>query len=239
MAARASLNDGKNQADEVSSPRPRVVPQLRPGPKGGKRDENRRRRTKEICDAAVALFLERGIEGVTIDDIVRTAGIAKGSFYRYFKDKADLVEAIFSPYLEAMDATFARCNEVLKGARDREELFAVYRLLAESLAEMVFQNVDIFVLYLQENRAPPVGARAMVRRLAELIDTRSIELTELAQSEGLLRLVEPRITARAVVGAVEKLMFGVLHREDLGDPTEIPEVVITMMVNGLRPDPQP
>ena len=79
-------------------PEPRHVPTLRPGPKGGKRDINRRRRTKEICDAGLSLFLQRGIEGVTIDDIVKSASVAKGSFYRYFQDKSDLVAAIFGPY---------------------------------------------------------------------------------------------------------------------------------------------
>ena len=39
-------------------------------------------------------FLERGIESVSIDDITREAGVAKGSFYRYFADKDALVGAV-------------------------------------------------------------------------------------------------------------------------------------------------
>ena len=221
--------------DDSPAPEPRNVPLLRPGPKGGKRDQNRRKRTKELCDSGLKLFLERGIEGVTIDDIVRDAGVAKGSFYRYFKDKTDLVAAIFAPYAEHIDRAFERCGAALRAAGDRKELFAAYQLLAEALAEILFTAPDVFVLYLQENRAPAVGARAPVRALADRVDIRAIELTDIAHEQGLLRPIDPRVSARSVVGAVEKLLHGVLSGEDLGDPTEIPEALISMILTGLRP----
>ena len=63
---------------------PLHVPETRPGQAGGKRDQNRRARTQGLCDAAEKLFLARGIESVSIDDITKEAGVAKGSFYRYF-----------------------------------------------------------------------------------------------------------------------------------------------------------
>ena len=49
------------------------APKERPGPPGGKRDVNRKRRTHAIARAALGLFLERGVESVTIDDIAREA----------------------------------------------------------------------------------------------------------------------------------------------------------------------
>src|SRR4051794_12198344 len=66
----------------------------RPGPIGGKRDENRRQKNKDLQAAALELFLRKGIEGTTIDDIVERAGVAKGSFYRYFNDKDALARAL-------------------------------------------------------------------------------------------------------------------------------------------------
>lgn len=223
-------------SDELPVPKPRVVPKLRPGPKGGKRDANRRRRTKEIADAALQLFLQQGIKNVTIDDIVKAAGIAKGSFYRYFKDKTDLVEALFAPYLAHIDQAFARSAEALRQAKTRDDTIGAYRVLAESLGELFFHNPDGFVLFLQENRAPAVGERKVVRELATLIDRRAVELTELALERGLLRSVNPRVSARVVVGAVEKLAFDLLSGEDLGEPAEVPEILIEMVLGGLRPE---
>ena len=72
-------------------------PALRPGRPGGKRDANRKRRRSQIAEAALGLFVEAGVELTSIDQIVAAAGVAKGSFYRYYADKEALVEALFEP----------------------------------------------------------------------------------------------------------------------------------------------
>ncbi|MFH1469233.1 MAG: TetR/AcrR family transcriptional regulator [Pseudomonadota bacterium] len=43
-----------------------------------------------IAEAAIEEFAERGYGGASISAIVARAGIAKGSFYQYFENKADL-----------------------------------------------------------------------------------------------------------------------------------------------------
>lgn len=47
-----------------------------------------------ILDAAYELFIEKSVSNTSIDDVVKSAGIAKGTFYLYFKDKHDLMERI-------------------------------------------------------------------------------------------------------------------------------------------------
>lgn len=44
-----------------------------------------------LAQAAFALFLERGFEGTTVDDIVARAGVGRRSFFRYFPSKEDAV----------------------------------------------------------------------------------------------------------------------------------------------------
>ncbi|HDP80132.1 MAG TPA: MerR family transcriptional regulator [Spirochaetes bacterium] len=44
----------------------------------------------EIVSAATQLFLNKGLGETSIDDIVNRAGIGKGTFYKYFKDKDDV-----------------------------------------------------------------------------------------------------------------------------------------------------
>jgi AcrR family transcriptional regulator len=43
-----------------------------------------------ICEVAIETFLQDGYDNASITQIVARAGIAKGSFYQYFEDKADL-----------------------------------------------------------------------------------------------------------------------------------------------------
>lgn len=44
-----------------------------------------------LYNSAYELFKEKGINNTSIDEIVKRAGVAKGTFYLYFKDKYDVV----------------------------------------------------------------------------------------------------------------------------------------------------
>ncbi|KND33817.1 TetR family transcriptional regulator, partial [Streptomyces acidiscabies] len=44
-----------------------------------------------LVAAAFRLFLERGYEQTTVDDIVALAGVGRRSFFRYFPSKEDVV----------------------------------------------------------------------------------------------------------------------------------------------------
>lgn len=51
-------------------------------------------RQAEVLDHALALFLERGYENVSLNDLLATAGTSKGAFYHYFPSKEALVAAL-------------------------------------------------------------------------------------------------------------------------------------------------
>ena len=56
----------------------------------GKVDANKRIKQNTLFQTAFELFHEKGFAKTTISDIVKRAGLAKGTFYLYFKDKYDL-----------------------------------------------------------------------------------------------------------------------------------------------------
>ena len=47
-----------------------------------------------ILEAAYQLFTAKSVQSTAIDEVVQRAGVAKGTFYLYFKDKYDLVDQI-------------------------------------------------------------------------------------------------------------------------------------------------
>lgn len=51
-------------------------------------------RRNEILDTAQRLFSKMGYEKCTVNDILKEIGIAKGTFYHYFKSKAEVLDAI-------------------------------------------------------------------------------------------------------------------------------------------------
>lgn len=56
----------------------------------GKVDENKKKKKEALFNTAYELFTTKGINATAISDIVEKAGVAKGTFYLYFKDKYDL-----------------------------------------------------------------------------------------------------------------------------------------------------
>lgn len=51
-------------------------------------------RREELMDAAQALFLEKGFAATSVDEIVKQADVAKGTFYLQFKTKEDVLVAL-------------------------------------------------------------------------------------------------------------------------------------------------
>ena len=57
-------------------------------------------RRSQILDAARQSFVARGLAGTTVDGIARTAGVAKGTVYLYFRSKAELLDGLRARYFE-------------------------------------------------------------------------------------------------------------------------------------------
>ncbi len=51
-------------------------------------------RRAELLDCAQRLFLTRGYEQTTVNDVIAATGLSKGAFYHHFRAKEDLLEAI-------------------------------------------------------------------------------------------------------------------------------------------------
>jgi AcrR family transcriptional regulator len=50
---------------------------------------------EKIFNTSLELITEKGFDNITVDEICRTAGVAKGLFYHYFKSKADIIIEIY------------------------------------------------------------------------------------------------------------------------------------------------
>lgn len=89
-------------------------------------------RRDSLIQAAAQVFSERGYQGSTMDEIARRAGVAKGTPYLYFSDKADLFYAVFERWAsEAM----AGSEEALEAPQD-----APSRLLALALGAVAYME---------------------------------------------------------------------------------------------------
>lgn len=89
-------------------------------------------RKNEILDAAAALFLEKGFDYTSTNDILDAVGIAKGTLYHYFKSKEAIMDAIIERQSERM-LTAARHVAENHGIPIKERMLRV--ILALKLEE--------------------------------------------------------------------------------------------------------
>jgi AcrR family transcriptional regulator len=67
-------------------------------------------RRQELLDCAQALFLARGYEHASLNDVIVAAGSSKGAFYHYFASKEALLEALAGRFAQA---ALAQVQDVL------------------------------------------------------------------------------------------------------------------------------
>ena len=59
-------------------------------------------RRRELIEAALELFQAHGYAATTVEAVIRKTGIAKGTFYHYFKSKEDILAAVVESLLSTI-----------------------------------------------------------------------------------------------------------------------------------------
>jgi len=92
---------------------------------------------KKILESAVSEFTQRGFDGASLNQIISTAGLSKGSFYYYFENKIDLLvgvlEAFFSP-------DFIIILDELKQSSDATKFWSIFRNVSIKQVAKWFDN---------------------------------------------------------------------------------------------------
>jgi AcrR family transcriptional regulator len=65
-------------------------------------DQRKQRTRQQLKAAAEALFLERGYDAISIQDITDRADMGRATFYLHFKDKAEVASAILIDSFEVL-----------------------------------------------------------------------------------------------------------------------------------------
>ena len=87
-------------------------------------------RKKELIKIAYELFITKGYENTSVDEIIAKAGIAKGTYYYYFESKEQMLEDVVNMMI---DRSVERAKKVVESNLDLEEKL-VYTILALRVA---------------------------------------------------------------------------------------------------------
>lgn len=143
-------------------------------PRGRPRDAEADR---AILQAGLDLFLERGVEGASIEQIARRAGVGKPTVYRRWSNKEELISAAMETLVAdesggASTAASASPYEVVEAAIERAAATAAsprYRALVARVFGSAVSHPDLMATYWRRYIAPRRRqAAALLERAREL-----------------------------------------------------------------------
>jgi AcrR family transcriptional regulator len=211
-----------------STTRQRQPHQLPPGRHGLPREfvvGNQRRR---ILAAVADAVSDVGYAAMTVDDIIKAAGVSRRTFYEHFRGKEDAFlvsyDDISAQLMHAVDAAFRRTDSF--GSRVEDCMRAFLTLLA---AEPAYANMCIVEVLVAGPKA--IGRRnAVLGQFTELIEQGAAE--ELRKSA-----LPPALTAETLVGGVHEVIYArVLRGETAQLPNLLPDLTFAILLPYLGRD---
>jgi AcrR family transcriptional regulator len=193
-------------------------------------------RPKEILDAALELFVERGFAGTRLDDVAERAGLSKAAIYLYFEDKMALFQGVIR---QAVVSNFSMVETMLAAHRGSvaELIPPMLQFMASRIEETPLASIAKLVI--AESRAFPEIGRFYLKEvigrgipLFEGLIRRGIE-------QGDFRAVDPGLTVRSMVGpmllaVLWKTVFEPIGAEKL-DVKALARHHADLMLHALKP----
>lgn len=182
------------------------------------RRESKRRLTRaRLVEAGLACFSEEGYERTTVEQITRRAGVAKGTFFNYFRSKGELLLQVGAVQEEWMLDQIAR----LRQTPDRPVAPAIIELMVATATRLPLSRLLLRAMF-QASLQSPEESDAQVRHFARVGEA-LIPLCQRGQARGELTI---RVSGYEMAALIIQTYSGTLlawsltsEPETLGDLT--------------------
>jgi len=199
---------GDTPGSEAGAP----VPQTPGRALAGLRERKKQRTRLALIDAALELFLAKGYEAATIDEIVAAVEVSQRTFFRYFATKEEVVTNFLTEYDRVMEEALASRPP---GERPFTALFESLRVVLRTIAESDAEDSTRFRRIRQVIEATPSLVAAQMARYKA--SERKLA-AEIARREGVdpERDLRPQIVVAFYSGAT-RVAFEECARQDIWD----------------------
>ena len=182
-----------------------------------------------ILRAATRVFARRGFFNAQVADIARSAGVAAGTVYLYFRGKDDLLVSLFE---RTMREAIAEGRTALAGVSDPRKRLA---RLAELHLERIGRDRDLAIVFQVELRqSTKFMERFSATQLREYLGLIRCAIAD-GQASGLFRAgVSPTLAAKALFGALDEMATNwILSRRRYSLAGQA-EAVVDLFVRGVQ-----
>ncbi len=202
----------------------------KPAVRAGETSEERGRNGKHeaILRAAAKVIAQSGYFNAKVSDIARTAGVADGTVYLYFKNKEDLLTSIFG---WAMGEFMTRARRELSEIDDSREKLRHFAHLHFSLLE---QERDIAIVFQIELRqSTKFMEKFSTTYLAEYLQMLR-EIIEEGQARGYFRRqLNSKVVTKALFGMLDEMATNWVLSHNHHSLTAMVEPVLNIFFYGV------
>lgn len=181
-------------------------------------DLKKQRKLQLLLDTSYQLFTTQGFSDTTISDIVRHAGVAKGTFYLYFKDKEEIHAHLTS--FKSAQLIRAAARETLDNHVIGFENRIIY--MSNCLIEQLL-NDRILLAFLSHNLSGSLFSPSYPGQLVQDLET------ALTQDEAI-RIKDPEI----MFFMIFELIGGVCYRAALLKQTTDKHLLRSYLLETIR-----
>ncbi|MBA8824165.1 AcrR family transcriptional regulator [Saccharopolyspora lacisalsi] len=125
---------------------------------------------ERILDTAYALFAQRGVGNVGVDEIITRSGVAKATSYRHFPAKTDLVLAFLAEREQRWTPEFVAAESARRAEAPEGQLLAVFDVFGEWFQRADFEGCSFINVLLEMHGHGPEHAlgHASIQYLANI-----------------------------------------------------------------------
>lgn len=164
-------------------------------------NDNKQEKERKLLNTALHLFTEKGIKKTSIQDIVHEAGIAKGTFYLYFKDKYELQDVLLAKTSHEFFAN--ACKKANQHHFDRLDDKIIF--IIDSIINELIDRPNI-LKFIQKN----LSLGLYSEKLTDLLDSEELGIKELfvrEVKEKDIPLEYPEMTLFMIIELVSSTVF--------------------------------
>ncbi|MFL1674565.1 TetR/AcrR family transcriptional regulator [Paenibacillus thiaminolyticus] len=155
-------------------------------------------RRQQLLDIGIELFLHNGVAGVSVQDIVREAGVATGLFYYYFKSKEVFLDEAVESYVMGQIQQYQALLQC-------EELTLLGRL--QRVVDEFITSMDQTAQVIRENDVTAPQHRIIVEAMLQKLSPELEVFIRRGCDEGIFYVLHPAVTAQFLLHGLS----GVFH----------------------------
>jgi AcrR family transcriptional regulator len=189
-----------------------------------RRDRKRERTRGEIYSAAMNLFLRRGFETVTIEEICDAADVARATFFLHFSTK----EALLTEYGVRANQALA---ELIRASHGNAT--ATLKAALKMLAERAMQQPDVIRLHVRELLSRPPMLASHQEQTEDLVSLLAAVIARGQAAGEFRRKIEPALAAVALCATYFALIYEWARRGGKLDVEGAIAQTLDIVLNGL------